>query len=69
MKMHHIIILKKEIAVCVLADTIGAAKEIAINTEFDWKDARVMVHSCNQDSFHGDLGLIDDFKQKNRYSE
>ena len=69
MKNYHLVTIRKEIEVCVLATTIEAAQELAQEDGFDWEGAPVAVVVCMLDDFYEDPDLIDEFKLEERYAE
>ena len=69
MKNYHLVTIRKEIDVCVLADTNEAAQELSRESDFDWDAAPVAVVACLQDDFYDDPDLIDEFKLEERYAE
>ena len=69
MKNYHLVTIRKEMEVCVLATTIEAARELARESDFDWEAAPVVVVSCEQDDFYDDPDLIREFQMEERYAE
>ena len=69
MKNLHLVTIRKEIDVCVLAENNEAAQELAREADFDWEAAPVAVVACLLDDFYDDPDLIREFKLEERYAE
>ena len=69
-KQFYAIQVKRQMEVCVLAETEEEAEEIARNADFDWSMADTEIESVDAEYNEAkDAHLIQEFKQEDRYAE
>ena len=69
-KQYYAIQIKRQMEVCVLAETEEEAEEIARNAEFEWTMADTEIESVDAEyNESGDAHLITEFKEEGRYAE
>ena len=69
-KQFYAIQVKRQMEVCVLAETEEEAEEIARNAEFEWTMADTEIESVDAEyNEASDKHLIEEFKNEGRYAD